>query len=168
MRPSRHAAGISLIELLVVVAVLAVLAGAAAIGLAGLGGGRETERETRALAARIELACERAQLSGRFHGLHLAAANYAFSQADASGWKRIDAGELRDREWPRDIRIDLRIAGRPVDLPAALVDDPTLVCSPAGELSEFEARIETPGGGERWRLSIGDDGRLVRERIDLR
>lgn len=149
----------SLIELLVVVAVLAVVAGIAAVGLAGIGGSREVEREARRLQALVSLACERAALGGREHGIGLGRRGYAFLLPTPDGWRAITEGELRPRALPRGFalaatRDDLQLELE--DTPGA---EPQSVCAPGGELLPFEVRIALDGA-RGWTVRALPDARV--------
>lgn len=135
----------SLIELLVVVAVLAVMAGIAVVGLTGLGGGRELEREARRLQALLSLACERAALGGREHGIALGRRGYAFALPTLDGWRAIPDGELRPRELPEGFVLAATRDGLELDLEDSPAAEPQSICAPSGELLPFEARIAADG-----------------------
>lgn len=157
--PRAAARGMSLIELLVVVAVLAVVAGIAVVGLAGVGGSREVEREAPRLQALTALACERAALGGREHGIALGRRGYAFMLPTPDGWQAITEGELRPRELPRGFRL----AAMRDDLELEIDDqpgaEPQSVCAPGGELLPFEARIAIDGA-RAWTVRALPDARV--------
>jgi general secretion pathway protein H len=154
-----RARGMSLIELLVVVAVLAVVAGIAVIGLSGAGGSRELEREARRLQSLLALACERAALGGREHGIALARRGYAFQLPTADGWRVITEGELRPRELPRGFRLGATRDGLELELEDAPGAEPQSVCAPGGELLPFEARIAFDGA-RGWTVRALPDARI--------
>jgi type II secretion system protein H len=152
------ARGTSLIELLVVIAVLAVLAAVALLSVNLGGAARHVERESRRLEALIEIACERAQLTGRPHGLHFARAMYGFSVQLPAGWRLETRGELR----PRTLRAGLELAvardDLALDLGRALADEPQSVCYPSGEMVDFRAEVRAADAAMV--LEAGPDGRL--------
>lgn len=149
----------SLIELLVVVAVLAVVAGLAVVGLAGLGGSRELEREARRLQALASLACERAALGGREHGIALGRRGYAFMLPTPDGWRVVTEGELRPRELPDGFVIAATRDGLQLDLDDQPGEEPQSVCAPGGELLPFEVRIAL-GGARGWTVRALPDARI--------
>lgn len=157
--------GMSLIELLVVVAVLAVIAGIATVGLLGSGGERQLEREAVRLQALVTLACERAQLSGREHGLQFALGSYGFSLAGPNGWRSIDSGPLVARELPRGFVLQVSRDGRALELERDFADEPQSLCAPGGELVPFEARISS-ADVPAWKVIGAADGTVRAQAID--
>lgn len=152
--------GLSLIELLVVVAILAILATAALLAVDSAGPGRQVERELRRLGGRIELACERAQLTGLEAGLHLHRAGYAFSRAGVEGWEPEIVPELRASTLVQGLALSAQREGAELELGESEVDDPQVVCLPSGELTAFVVTIGTPSGGVRGQLRGEPDGTL--------
>ncbi len=149
----------SLIELLVVVVVLSVIAGIAVVGLAGLGGSREVEREARRLQALLALACERAALGGREHGIGLGRRGYAFLLPTADGWRTITEGELRPRELPQGFALEATRDDLRLELDDQPGAEPQSVCAPGGELLPFEARIALDGA-RGWTVRAQPDARV--------
>lgn len=152
--------GLSLIELLVVVAILAILATAALLAVDSAGPGRQVERELRRLGGRIELACERAQLTGLEAGLHLHRAGYAFSRAGVEGWEPEIVPELRASTLVQGLVLSAQRAGADLELGESEVADPQVVCLPSGELTAFVVTIGTPSGSVRGQLRGEPDGTL--------
>lgn len=151
--------GVSLIELLVLVAILATLATVAVVGLSGLGGGREMEQQARRFQALVQLACERAALSGREHGLALGRRGYAFQVPSLEGWRTLNQGELRPRRLPDGFSLSAWRDGLALELEESPGAQPQALCSPAGELLPFEARIEYPGVPP-WTVTAQADGKI--------
>ena len=152
--------GLSLIELRVVVAIMAILATAALLAVDSAGPGRQVERELRRLGGRIELACERAQLTGLEAGLHLHRAGYAFSRAGVEGWEPEIVPELRASTLVQGLALSAQREGAELELGESEVDDPQVVCLPSGELTAFVVTIGTPSGGVRGQLRGEPDGTL--------
>jgi general secretion pathway protein H len=155
----RTARGMSLIELLVLVVILSVIAGIAVVGLAGAGGERQLEREARRLQALVALACERAQLGGREHGIHLGERGYGFSLPTPTGWRLIADGELRLRELPEGFALSAQREGRALELESSPAEEPQSLCAPSGELLPFTAQIalkDRPG----WTVRAQANGRI--------
>lgn len=157
--------GMSLIELLVVVAILAVIAGIATVGLLGSGGERQVEREALRMQALVMLACERAQLSGREHGVQFARGRYGFSLAGANGWRSIDSGPLLARELPQGFVLQVSRDGRALELEREFAAEPQSLCAPGGELVPFEARI-SGANVPAWQVIGSADGRVRAEPAD--
>lgn len=137
----RATRGTSLIELLVVVAIIAVLAAAVTLSVDLAGAPRLVEREARRLEALVELACERAQMSGHDYGLHLGSARYAFSVFVPTGWKLETLADLRPRDLPKGLVLSARREGLAMELEDAVPAEPQVVCFASGELSPFDAEI---------------------------
>ena len=85
--PRRGDAGVTLIELLVVLVVVGVLAGAAALTVGQPGQRRDAAQEAALLAARLDIAAERAVIDGRTARMDWREDGYAFAQWDGSDWR---------------------------------------------------------------------------------
>ncbi len=143
--PISRAGGVSLLELLVVIAILAVVATGAALAIANAGPERRLEREGRRLAALVELACERAQLTGREHGVHFSRAGYAFGLATPVGWRVLNDGELRPRLLESGFSLAAARDDVPLKLDAGTPLEPQVVCFASGELTPFETTLGLAG-----------------------
>jgi general secretion pathway protein H len=161
-----RASGLSLIELLVAVAILGILVTIATLSVDAVGAGRKVEREAHRLQALIELACERAQLSGHDQGVHAMNHGYAFSQWMPNGWRVESIGELR----PRTIEAGLQLSLRRADLTLELADtpspEPQLVCFAAGELTPFVVEIGAGPAVPRFVVRGEVDGSVVAAALD--
>ncbi|HET9484744.1 MAG TPA: prepilin-type N-terminal cleavage/methylation domain-containing protein [Xanthomonadales bacterium] len=131
--------GLSLVELLVAIAILAALYGAIVVAVEAVGGARTLEREGTRFAALVGVACERAQVSGRDYGIHVARDGYAFSIALADGWRIERTGDLRPRELARGLSLSLEREGTDAELLEDLPDAPQAACFASGELTPFVA-----------------------------
>jgi general secretion pathway protein H len=149
----------SLIELLVLVVILSVIAGIAVVGLAGAGGERQLESEARRLQALVALACERAQLGGREHGIHLGSRGYGFSLPTATGWRLLADGELRVRELPDGFTLTAEREGRALELEREPGEEPQSLCAPSGEVLPFSARLAL-SSLPAWTVRAQADGRI--------
>ncbi|HVF35615.1 MAG TPA: prepilin-type N-terminal cleavage/methylation domain-containing protein [Candidatus Saccharimonadia bacterium] len=136
-----HQRGVSLIELLVAVAILAALYGAITIAVDAAGGARRVEREGLRFAALVRIACERAQVSGRDYGIHVARGGYAFSIAGAQAWRLEAGGDLRPRELARGMTLALEREGTDAELVEELPAEPQAACFASGELTPFAATL---------------------------
>lgn len=166
-QPSSRDAGFTLIEILVVVVILAVLAAAVTIAMAGSGGERQLEREAERLQALLGYACEHAEIGGRAVGLSLVTGGFVFSQRNGDTWKPFTAGELRDRQWPANLRVELSRDGRRIEIPPQPPEMPPVICFASGELTPFRLELGLPDLALRWRLDGGIDGTVTRERRDV-
>ncbi|WP_257387540.1 type II secretion system minor pseudopilin GspH [Tahibacter caeni] len=160
-------AGFTLIEILVVVVILAVLAAAVTIAMAGSGGERQLEREAERLQALLGYACEHAEIGGRAVGLSLVDGGFVFSQQDGENWKPFVQGELRDRQWPANLRAELSRDGRRIEIPPQPPEVPPVICFASGELTPFRLELGLPDLGLRWRLDGSIAGDVKRERRDV-
>lgn len=159
--------GISLIELLVALAILATLAGAVVLAFPDLlsRGGENTAARLQAL---IELACERAELSGRDIGIAVSAQGVAFGPFRDAAWEPLSddpAEPLRPRRIDPPWRLTLRADGRPLALTDTLPEAPQLACLTSGELTPFVLELHGPQQ-RRWRIEGQAGGRIERERSD--
>lgn len=161
------ARGFTLIEILVVVVILAVLAAAVSIALSGAGGERQLEREAERLQALLGYACEHAETGGLAVGLSLVDGGYVFSQRNGDGWKAFTQGELRDREWPGNLRAELSRDGSRIEILPQPPEIPPVVCFASGELTPFRIDLGLPGLAVRWRLEGDMAGDVKRERRDV-
>ena len=100
--------GVTLIEMLVVLLLIGVAAGS--VGLALGGGDRKgvVEREFRLLANRLELAAERALVTGTPALFEWDSRGYGFLEADGASWSAHGLAALRNRH---DLPPDLELSG---------------------------------------------------------
>jgi prepilin-type N-terminal cleavage/methylation domain-containing protein len=161
--------GASLIELLVALAIVAVLLASVRLAFPDRSA-RQAEQASERIHALLQLACERAELSGVATGVGFASDRVAFGPLRTGRWTPLPPGSaevLRERRFEPELRIALEVDGVGQVLPAALPRQPQLACSSSGELSRF--RIGFHGAsGPSWQLRHGDDGRIERQRDDAR
>lgn len=148
--------GFTLLEIAVVVAIIAVLATVAVIKMPQLGGGgRELDEEMHRFTTLIDLAGEEATLQGRDLGLHIDNDRYAFYafDPDKQSWQALPE-ELRERQLPEGIKLDLQLEGRPVTLKSTQKKDdddtnadlgpvPQVLVLSSGELTPFQLTMES-------------------------
>ena len=166
-RDPRREAGFTLIEILVVVVIVGVLALALVLSVAA-NGERQLERAAERFSALLTHACEQAELGGRELGVLLGADGYAFLRLDGDAWQVLaDGGELRSRQWPGGLQLDLAREGRPLRLAAPGENAvPQLVCFSSGELTPFTLELALGDAGARYRIEAGEDGQLVTRRVE--
>lgn len=155
--------GFSLMELLVVLAIIAVFA--TVVTLAAVGSG-ERALENAAWRARrlIELACERAQMTGFAMGFSISETGLVFGPMRGSRWEALPADgndEMRERELGAGVRI-VRDQSQGAESTVGDVDPdrPEFICFDSGELTPFAVAISREGVDTRWRLSGSLDGRI--------
>lgn len=154
------ARGFSLIEVLVAVAIVALMAAAVSLSVGSAGASRAAEREAQRLAQLVEHACERASLTGRPHGLHLADVRYSFSVWDGNRFVFINRDELRQRELPTGLRFELGAVGAGVTLGEKFAEKPQVVCWPSGEITPFTLDIAVAPRQSLYRVDAAVDGTL--------
>jgi type II secretion system protein H len=163
-RTSMRARGLSLIELIVVIAILAVLAAAALLSADLAGSGRHAQRESERLGVMLELACERAELSGGEYGVHFGQKRYAFSRYTVEGWIMERDGALVAHDLPGGFGFDVTRDGDAVELVEALSAEPVAACYPSGELAPFRATL-TLAQAPLYTISGDADGRVLVEPV---
>lgn len=166
---ARCRAGFTLIEVLVVLAIVAAIAGALVVVFPDLGE-RRADTESARLHGLVELACERAAMTGRDVGIALASQQIAFGHVGPEGFEPMsESGSepLRRRGFPDHVSIGVRVDGRALRLGQALPDRPQLACLASGERVPFEI-IVSEGQRPLWRLEGGAGGAVARTRVDAR
>lgn len=162
-----HARGFTLIEVLVTVVILAVLASVLVLSVSAGDGEQWLRREADRLQARIEYACERAELTGRDLGLHLRRDGYAFSSAHGDEWRFInDDSALNAATLPKQ----MTLAAGDDDLAEAYNERPQFLCFASGEATPLQIELAAAANAPRWRIDIAFDGatRLARRGPDDR
>ena len=79
-------AGVTLMEILIVLAILGVMTGVAALSLPSATRTATLRQEADLLAARLGLAAEKSQVSGRPSRFDWSATGYAFREWDGTDW----------------------------------------------------------------------------------
>lgn len=161
-----HARGFTLIELLVALAILAVVASVLVVSTSGAGNEPRLRREAERLQARIDAACERAELSGRDLGLHLGEGSYAFSKRRGEDFDLQVEAPLAPYQLPADIRLAL---DEP-ELGPVVSERPLMLCFSSGERTSLMLQLLAGANDPRYRLLIESAGssRLQRRLPDSR
>ncbi len=161
--------GLSLLEVLVVMAIVAVLVAAITLSFGG-GDSRRLENAARRAQALIELACDRASLSGSDMGIRVSRDRLEFGFIDVAGWHAIEGNDsaeaLRPRVLGEGVSLQLRSDGRELRLDGE-AGGPQLACLGSGELTPFTLELRADGVDEAWRLRGDGIARLTLERIDV-
>lgn len=150
--------GFTLIEVLVAVAIVAMMAAAVVLSVGNAGAVRSAEREAQRLAQLVEHACERASLTGRPHGLHIALDRYSFSVWDGANFVFANRDELRQRQLPDGFRFELGASGSGSALGERFAEKPQVVCWPSGELTPFTLDIGVTPRQPLYRIEGAVDG----------
>lgn len=157
--------GGSLVEVLVALAIVAVLLASVQLVFPDRGA-RRAEQAAERTQALLQLACERAELSGLAIGVGFAADRVAFGPLRAGTWSPLPAGAaeaLRERRFEPDLQLRLQVDGVARALPSARPRRPQLACNSRGELPGFRLDILGPDGSA-WQLRRDEDGGIGRHR----
>lgn len=163
---ARPVRGFTLLELLVVAAIVALVAGMAVLASGGVGD-RQLENAARRAEALVELACERAAMTGRDLGFALVEGGLRFGYLVPQGFQPVrddPADPLRSRPWDASLRFSLLRDG---EVLAAEPDPPStaqVACFASGELTPFTLRLEAEGREGGWELTGSLAGDLELER----
>jgi general secretion pathway protein H len=162
---ARAARGFTLIELLVTLVILAVIAGVLVVSVGSAGNEPRLKLEAERLKARVDLACERAELTGREIGVHFGSGMYGFSQRVGDAMQLQNQPPLKTYPLPGGLRISLP----EVELTDGLPAEPQLLCFASGERTpatvvfdsgardpEFRVVVETMRGRLQRRAPGGD------------
>lgn len=159
-------AGFTLVELLVAMAVIGLATAVAVITWPREDGAARQTAER--LAARIKMASHQSVLTGKPHGLSLAAGGAVFMQRDRAGWRLVSAAEQpRSMQWPSGIAVALeRPAAPEADRGGDGVDAraPMVVFDPLGGSDVFAVSVSAPG--RRYLITAGADGQIALTRVD--
>lgn len=134
-----------------VVVIIGILATMFTLSVGVVGSDRELEREADRLAALLRLASEDASLQGREIGLQFYQHGYEFSaqDPDTGAWVLLsDDEQLRARELPPELLLDLEIEGRQVNLAAERPPDDAEAEVDPGDPSAYQPQIYVFSSGE--------------------
>lgn len=143
-----------MIELLVALAILGVIAGVLVLSTASGGTEPRLRLETERLQARLNLACERAELTGRDIGLHFGSSMYGFSQRSRDLMEIQTEPPLAPYTLPGGMHLDLP----EVELGESLSEKPLLLCFSSGERTSLTVIVEAGARDPRYRLLIEASG----------
>lgn len=159
--PSRR--GSTLVELLVALAIASVMLGAATMAFP-----RSDARRAEQAAARagglVELACERAELTGVDVGIVAEGGTLGFGSFRTGEWRAFSDSPreaLRPRVLDADVVLDLRPDGQGWSPRREDGTDPGVLCLASGESTPFVLELRGPGH-QHWTLRGDGDGNLQR------
>lgn len=144
-------AGFTLIEILVALAVMAIIAAVLTISASSGGTEPRMQREMQRLRARIEYACERAELTGRDLGLHFDRSGYGFSHRREEHWEFELRTELSRYELPHGLHFESADGV----LDNSFAETPQMFCLSSGERSPVRLTLSTDADQLAYRL-IGE------------
>jgi hypothetical protein len=136
-----------------------MLTGVAVLAVSAVGAPRQLEREAERWAALIDLACERAQWTGRDIGIHVARAHLGFSTPRSDSWVLETSGDLRPRDLPGGFSARVFIDGLEREATGDLPEAPQAACFASGELTAFEIEFSVADIAPR-RVRGEIDGRV--------
>jgi type II secretory pathway pseudopilin PulG len=152
-----HAPGSTLIELLVGLVIASVMLGAVAIAFPRTDVRSADQAAARAQAL-IELACERAELTGEDVGFMVDHRKLVFGSYRSGEWQAFpDSPQeaLRPRMLDRDVTLELRVDDPMLRMRARAGDDTRALCLASGESTPFVLGLHGPAHQQR---SLRGDG----------
>jgi len=103
--------GFTLIELLVVLVIAAVLGGFVLLRVGDDDPVSRAERHLQQLRARLDLACDRALISGNPRGLRLDREGYSFLRLAQGRWQPAGGDDPAGAGWPEGLELVADVAG---------------------------------------------------------
>lgn len=166
-----HGRGFTLLELLAVIVIIGIIISFAVLSMNTGGRAQVLEQEARRLTALVELAAQEAVLQSQELGMLVTAHGYVFLAFQENAWHRIENDpELRPRELPSDIQIELIVDELPADLVVADQEDdkedrkgkeaPQVLLLSSGEMTPFEIRLRSKQESGRYQLIGRVTGKL--------
>jgi type II secretory pathway pseudopilin PulG len=160
-----RAPGSTLIELLVGLVIVSVMLGAVAIAFPRTEGRRADHAAARAQAL-IELACERAELTGEDIGFAVDQRKLVFGSYRSGEWQAFpDSPQeaLRPRMLDKDVTLELRVDDPMQSMRARAVDGAQAWCLASGESTPFVLDLRGPAREQR---SLRGDGSAIVQQGD--
>lgn len=166
-----HGRGFTLLELLAVIVIIGIILSFAVPSMNTGGRAQVLEQEARRLSSLVEMAAQEAVLQSQELGMLVTAHGYVFLSFQENAWHRIENDqELRPRELPADIQIELIVEELPADLVVQDKEDdqkdkkgkeaPQILLLSSGEMTPFEIRLRSEQGSSRYQLIGRVNGKL--------
>jgi type II secretory pathway pseudopilin PulG len=160
----KRAPGSTLIELLVGLVIASVMLGAVAIAFPRTDVRRADQAAARAPAL-IELACERAELTGEDIGFAVDQRKLMFGSYRSGEWQAFpDSPQeaLRPRMLDHDVTLELRFDDPMLPMRARAADDTQALCLAGGESTPFVLDLRGPARQQR---SLRGDGFAIVQQV---
>ena len=158
-------AGFTLIELLVVLVIIAVVSIAVTLAIGG-NQGRILQNEAGRMQALLQIACERALVTGTDIGLRFTPGSLRFGYLRGEQWLPFgdhSGDELRPRRLPDGLQVQPFIDGVVVD-PERDPERPHWACFASGEAIPLRIELAYAGTDEHWRIDVAPDARVESKR----
>ena len=163
--------GFTLIEILVVVTIVAIIIGVVVLSVNITGRDSELHKESKRLDALIAAAREEAEMQVRDYGLYLEEHGYRFMVFEPRRglWLEAQESELRERQLPDGVALELVLEGRPVVLKPPIGDAPPLpqvLLYASGDLNSFDITVKRELTDHRAQIRVAEDGTVEFTDVD--
>jgi general secretion pathway protein H len=143
---SRRQRGFTLLELMVVLVIIGVVLTFAVLSVGGMSRAEQLQRETRRLAALLEMASEEAVLRSEQRAVHFTDDGYEFMVLQGQEWLPLSEDPLfRQRTLPEGVELQLELEDNP---PPELVSEdsdlPQVFLLSSGEMTPFVVTLSAP------------------------
>jgi general secretion pathway protein H len=157
--------GFTLLELMVVLVIVSVILTFVSLTAGGDPRAEQLQRESRRLAALLEMASEEAVLSSQQLAVRFSEESYEFLVLQGGQWLPLsDDPVLRARSLPEGIELDLELEDNP---PPALVSEdsdlPQVFLLSSGEMTPFVVTLSAPESERRFLIKANLLGQLELE-----
>jgi type II secretion system protein H len=161
----------TLIEILVVVTIVAIIIGVVVLSVNITGRDSELHKESKRLDALIAAGREQAEMQVRDYGIYLQEHSYRFMVFDPRRGMWVDAEEreLRERQLPDGIGLDLVLEGREVLLKPPIGDtppQPQVLLYASGDLNSFDITVKREGTDHRAEIRVAESGEVEFTDVD--
>lgn len=149
---SNRVKGFTLLELLVVIVIISILFTYATLAIRGSSPEELIQQEANRLDRLLQLALDEAVLRNTEYGIELSSRGYRFLYYEENKWRPMEQDkQLRERELPHEMLIELSIEQTDVVIDSSSIDDdkklqPQVFLLSSEEITpEFSARFTIPG-----------------------
>lgn len=159
------ARGFTLLELMVVLVIVSIVLSFVTLTAGGDSRGEQLQRETRRLAALLEMASEEAVLSSQQLAVRFSEDGYEFMVLRGGEWLPLDDDPLlRARSLPEGVELRLELEDNPP--PSLITEDselPQVFLLSSGEMTPFEVTLSAPESERRFLVKANLLGQLELE-----